>query len=146
MIQSAQRKPDAGDQSLKASASQERRAQRQNNRRVGTDYEQLAAKYLRGQGYRILECNYRTKRGEIDLIASKNRVIVFVEVKYRRTRGCGAPSEAVDYRKQRRISHAAAYYLVSRGLWERSACRFDVIEIQGETLRHIENAFCYVEY
>lgn len=116
-----------------------------NKRRVGTAYEGLAADYLRQRGYRILEHSYRIRQGEIDLIAAGGRTIVFVEVKYRKNGGCGAPSEAVSYAKQKTISRVAAHYLICHGLWERCCCRFDVIEIEGTQIRHIENAFSYIE-
>ncbi len=115
----------------------------QNNRQVGTDHEELAAEWMRKRGYRILEKNFRCRLGEIDLIAKRNGCIVFVEVKYRRSEGCGTPEEAVDYRKQVRVSNAASYYLYCRHYPVGTPCRFDVAAISGEEIRLIENAFPY---
>lgn len=116
-----------------------------NKRHVGTAYEALAAEYLRQHGYRILEHSYRIRQGEIDLIAARKNTIVFVEVKYRKDGACGAPAEAVSFAKQRTISRVAAHYLICHGLWERCCCRFDVLEIAGMQIRHIEDAFSYIE-
>lgn len=115
-----------------------------NIRAVGTYYEQQAVNYLRENGYVILEQNYRIRQSEIDIIGKKNGTIVFIEVKYRKTKACGSPREAVTYQKQKRISMAAAHYLMIHGLWERVPCRFDVIELTDGGINHIENAFMYV--
>lgn len=113
-----------------------------NKRQTGTEYENLAAQYLKEQGYAILEQNYRNRFGEIDILAKKDGVLVFVEVKFRSTNACGAPSEAVDIRKQRKISRTAFYYYAGHGYAENAPCRFDVIAICGDgTIQHIENAF-----
>ena len=81
-----------------------------NRRKEGAYYENLVAEYLKTQGYEILEKNYRCRIGEIDLIAEKDGYLVFVEVKYRRTGQKGDPAEAVDYRKQKKISKVAEDY------------------------------------
>ena len=113
-----------------------------NKRRTGSEYEGLAAGWLENQGYRIVEKNYRCRQGEIDLIAEKDGYLIFVEVKYRRTGQAGDPAEAVDCRKQKKISRVAEYYC-----WEKRRldypCRFDVICVLGQEIRHIENAFHY---
>ena len=72
-----------------------------NKRQTGSEYEGLAAKWLEGHGYQIVERNYRCRQGEIDLIAEKDGYLVFVEVKYRRSSEAGDPAEAVDYWKQK---------------------------------------------
>lgn len=114
-----------------------------NKRQIGTEYEAVAAAYLEHKGYVILEKNYRTRRGEIDLIAKDRDTIVFVEVKYRATRRCGSPLEAVDARKQKRIVMTALYYCASKQYSLNRPYRFDVIGIVGDgTIEHIENAFC----
>ncbi len=114
-----------------------------NKRRVGAQYEELAARCLEEKGYQILERNYRCRQGEIDLIALDGSCLVFVEVKYRRDGRTGDPAEAVDFRKQRRIIRTAAYYCYNRNIGESHACRFDVISVLGSEVRHIENAFMY---
>lgn len=114
-----------------------------NNRQTGARYEREAAAYLERQGYRILEYNYRCKMGEIDLIAKDGISLVFCEVKYRKGTECGHPEEAVDVRKQRILSKCAMYYLMEHGLMD-SACRFDVVSIEGDKLTHYRNAFDYI--
>lgn len=106
--------------------------------------EQMAAEFLRHQGYRILECRYRLKLGEIDIIAAHGEWLVFVEVKTRKNTTFGFPSEAVHYRKQTKIISTALQYLAFTG---RQNCpiRFDVIEVLlnpgRPSINHIQNAF-----
>lgn len=114
-----------------------------NKRRTGTSYEIIAADYLQSQGYQIIRQNYRCKLGEIDLIATDGRYLVFVEVKYRTTGEKGFAAAAVDYRKQRTISRVAAFYLVQNRLPEDTPCRFDVVAIDGEQITLYKNAFDY---
>lgn len=113
----------------------------QNKRQTGAAYELKAEEYLLGNGYKILERNFRNRSGEIDLIAKKDGYICFVEVKYRTTLAYGNPLEAVDYRKQNQIRRVATYYLMKNKLSEWTPCRFDVIAFEGEKMTHIENAF-----
>ncbi|MFN3740871.1 MAG: YraN family protein [Thermodesulfovibrionales bacterium] len=112
----------------------------------GLKGEALAISYLKKKGYKILEKNYRTKFGEIDIIASKDDVVVFIEVKTRSTDAFGAPEESVTTEKQERIKKAALYYL--KNLRTIPALRFDVISIlypvklkQEPQIEHIEHAF-----
>lgn len=113
----------------------------ENKRQIGSIYEQKAVAYLHKNGYSILECNFRNRSGEIDIIAQKNGYICFVEVKYRTTNTYGNPLEAVNDKKQSQIRKVAQYYLMRHGLHEWTPCRFDVIAFEGEKLTHIENAF-----
>lgn len=111
---------------------------------IGDKGEQSAAIYLSKLGYKIVATKYRTKTGEIDIIAQDREYIVFIEVKTRRSTSRGLPAEAVNLRKQRKIINTALCYLHYRGL-NNIACRFDILEIyllQG-TIRynHIINAF-----
>lgn len=112
-----------------------------NRRRIGAEYEELAAEYLKKKGFRILERNFYTKAGEIDLVARDGRYLVFVEVKYRRDAREGDPLEAVNSRKQGRIRRAAQVYLKLHHLGEDTPCRFDVVGILGEAVTHVEDAF-----
>ncbi|MEM8733405.1 MAG: YraN family protein [Planctomycetota bacterium] len=112
---------------------------------LGLRGEKLAAKYLRRKGYRILEHSHRQRRGEIDLIALHKKCIVFVEVKTWRSGTGGDPSEAVDLRKQKRLTRAALIYLKEKRVLDQPA-RFDVISIvwpesSEPTIRHFESAF-----
>ena len=100
-----------------------------------------AEQMLAQKGYTILARNYVLPGSEIDLIATDGRVIAFIEVKARTGR-YATGREAVTIAKQKRICKGAVYYLMRNGLMNRQA-RFDVIEIQGERVTHIENAFAY---
>ena len=102
-----------------------------------------AACFLKTQGYQILERNYRCKKGEIDLIAREGQYLVFVEVKYRSRSDCGYPSDAVNYKKQVRISNGAAYYLWRNYDSIQIPVRFDVVAIEGEEIRLYRDAFFY---
>ena len=112
-----------------------------NRRKMGADYEGLAAAFLERQGYEILERNFYTRRGEIDLVAREGSALVFVEVKYRSDLSLGEPLEAVGPRKQERLRGAAAYYLMKKRLPEDTSCRFDVVGILGKEIRLVRDAF-----
>lgn len=117
-----------------------------NKRRLGAEYERMAADYLTGQGYRIIERNYRNRFGEIDLIAKDtDGTVVYCEIKYRSGDGAGDPLEAVDQRKRRRISRTAEYHYAYYGWKGNLPCRFDVIGIYGDgSIRHMKNAFEFI--
>lgn len=106
--------------------------------------EEEAERFLRRRGMKILERNFRCPLGEIDIIASHGKVLVFIEVKTRRTAAFGTPQEAVGPTKQRQIVRTAQWYLGSgngRGLQP----RFDVVAVrpgpEGAEIEHIPNAF-----
>lgn len=103
--------------------------------------EQLAAQYLKDEGYQILKMNYRCKIGEIDIIASYKNAIIFVEVKYRSSKKYGNAVEAVSATKQRTIRQVAMHYLVTQLHQTSLDCRFDVIGIDQDEIMHIINAF-----
>lgn len=107
--------------------------------------EAAAKSYLKEQGLSFLTANYRSKRGEIDLIFREQRCVVFVEVKTRSSEQWTRPAAAVNQPKQKRISRAALDYLQEIG-HPRIAIRFDIVEvlIRGQTvgtIRHLPNAF-----
>ena len=112
-----------------------------NKRQLGGEYEKLAAEYLKAQGYVILEQNYRCRSGEIDLIAREGDYLCFIEVKYRRGISCGSPLEAVGLHKQMQILKVARYYLMKKKLNLDTACRFDVVAIEGNEITLLRNAF-----
>ena len=114
------------------------------SRLLGAFGEQTAARYLRKKGYNIISANFKSKSGEIDLVASKGEYIVFVEVKTRQVGGMLPPSAAVDEHKKRNVKDTAAYYL-SRYHYDLTV-RYDVVEVLVDESRlvsvnHIENAF-----
>lgn len=96
------------------------------------------------KGYRILQYNFRCPYAEIDVIAQKENVLVFCEIKYRKGKNVQRALEAVDRKKQRRISKAALFY-ISRYVKQTGdhEYRFDVIGMDDEEMVHIENAFCF---
>ncbi len=105
--------------------------------------ENIAAKELVKNGYFILDKNYHSMYGEIDIVAKKDCTVVFVEVKLRKNIKNGMPCEAVDLRKQRKIIKTAQEYIQRRNLTD-CDFRFDVIEILAADkimIRHIKNAF-----
>lgn len=110
---------------------------------LGNRGEEIAVRYLKGKGYRILHRNFRTPIGEIDIIAEDRDRLVFLEVKTRADDSFGHPFEAVDQRKRERMKKVALYYMKNSGI-ERPV-RFDVIsiEIKGNesSLSHIIEAF-----
>ena len=114
-------------------------------RSLGARGEQLAAKHLERQGYRIHGRNVRAGGVEIDLVAERRGVVVFVEVKTRRSRRHGSPEAAVDARKQARLVKGASAWLHERRRRFRHV-RFDVITCEpdpdsGWRLTHWQNAF-----
>lgn len=112
-----------------------------NKRSVGSSYEEIAAAYLIKEGYQILERNYRSRQGEIDIVAKDGDVLVFIEVKYRKDLSSGYPEEAVTYKKQCSIRNTARYYLYTHGSCQDTACRFDVVAILGKEIKLIKDAF-----
>ena len=95
---------------------------------LGDAGERLAVSRLEGLGYRILDRNYRCPVGEIDCVAVKDRTLVFLEVKARRTADYGGPLEAVDRRKRRKMTRLARYYTLAKGL-DDVPQRFDVVAV-----------------
>lgn len=114
-------------------------------RGIGQGYEGLAARFLESKGYRILERNYRTRFGEIDLIARDGDTLVFVEVRMRARPDPAAPIETVTPDKQRRVARVARVYLATHPRLD-CDCRFDVIGIVHQPgrrplLDHLNDAF-----
>jgi putative endonuclease len=121
---------------------------------LGANGEELAARYLMSQGYRILERNYRIRLGEIDIIAEQGKDLVFIEVKTRSDTLFGSPLDSVTIPKQRQLSKVALEYMSRQGCHNRPA-RFDVVGVQlkglnaqqlkNVTIELVQNAFdlCY---
>jgi len=112
--------------------------------KFGEQGESLAVWYLKKNGYKILEQNYRTNLGEIDIIAREKKSLVFVEVKSRRSIRYGSPKWAVTLKKQRTISMVALSYLKATRQSDARA-RFDVVAISSNQdqpqIEIIKNAF-----
>jgi putative endonuclease len=112
-----------------------------NTRVKGASAEDIAAGYLVDNKYKILERNYRVRKGEIDCIAvDRDGTLVFVEVKSARTGSCGHPFSWVDTAKQRTITKVARWYLAEHRITS-CACRFDVIALSNGRIEHLRNAF-----
>lgn len=115
-----------------------------NPREAGQWGEEIAARYLESHGWRILARGFRVRGGEIDLVAARDGMLAFVEVKTRRNPSRDDGRGAVHGAKQRRLTRAAGLFLARRRL-EHMPCRFDVILIgRGDTewdIVHIAEAF-----
>ena len=113
----------------------------------GKDAEDRACLYLQAQGLQLLQRNYRSKRGEIDLILQDKDSLVFVEVRYRGNTRFGSAAESVDRRKQSRLVACAQHFMLTHPDTCRQPCRFDVISITGSStaIEWIPNAFSAAE-
>ena len=116
-----------------------------NTKLIGALGEQTAAKFLRKNGYTIYSGNYKTSVGEIDIVAEKDNIICFVEVKTRKESGFSSPADAVDKKKQENIKSAAAAYISHYKV--KNQVRYDIVEIfvtenyKVIDINHIINAF-----
>lgn len=98
------------------------------NQKIGKFGEDVAVKYLKQNGYKILDRNFNCKRGELDIVALQKKQIVFIEIKARTNIEYGLPKEAVTKKKLEHIYKTAEYYLYTRNL-EKEDTRIDVIEV-----------------
>lgn len=114
------------------------------NRAWGAAAERSAETFLAKRGLRPVDRNYRCRSGEIDLIMRDEEVLVFIEVRFRKSLGFGTPAETVTVAKQKKIVAAARHFLQSRRIHDRSPCRFDVVALSGprqEQIDWIQDAF-----
>ena len=100
--------------------------------KLGRDGEEAAVAFVKKQGYRILQTNFRTKSGEIDIIAEDKKVVAFIEVKTRTGDQFGEPLEAVGPTKQKKIARVADQFLMRHKVENRD-CRFDIVSITCPT-------------
>ena len=111
--------------------------------KLGKKGEEIAARYLRGLGYKIVEQNWRHEKDEIDIIAFDGRFLVIIEVKTRSTSFFGDPEEAVTDKKRRFLIRATEAYLEKKDLY--NEVRYDIISIiienREERIKHIKDAF-----
>jgi len=113
----------------------------------GKQAEDHACRYLQARGLQLLQRNYRSKRGEIDLILQDTDSLVFVEVRYRRQHGFGSAAESVDAHKQSKLVACARHFLQVHTGVANQPCRFDVVSVTGtlNTIDWIQNAFSAAE-
>lgn len=113
---------------------------------AGTAIENAAALWLQRQGLTCIERNFSCKGGEIDLIMRDRGTLVFVEVRLRNRDDFGSATESVTIAKQRRVIHAARYYLAMRAGQRDEACRFDVLAAKHTdgviVWDWVQDAFC----
>ena len=112
---------------------------KQEARGFGRQSEHLAERHLLRKGYRLVARNVRLPQGEVDLIVQQGSVLVFVEVKARRSLAMGGAAFAVTPAKQRRVLLAAAHYLAT--LAQLPPCRFDVVALEPGRLDWLQHAF-----
>lgn len=110
-----------------------------NKREIGNSGEDTAVKFLENKGYKILERNYYSRYGEIDIIAQDENTIVFIEVKYRKNNSFGSPLESISSKKIKSLCLTAKKYVQSEDI----DSRFDVVSITGSNVEHLINAFEY---
>lgn len=110
---------------------------------LGEKGERIAVKFLKKNGYKVLETNFSCRHGEIDIIANKNDVICFVEVKARSNESYGRPIEAITPFKVKHMVRSAQYYIAKKSLEDKEV-RLDIIEIvfheSKPMIRYTENA------
>ena len=114
------------------------------NRSVGNDGENRAALFLESRGYTIIARNWRTRFGEIDIIAQKSDLLVFAEVKTLPSGGLETLAHELNLRKQKRIIETSKFFLAKHRQYNNSKIRFDVLAIdvpELEPVYHIEDAF-----
>ncbi|MBQ6936888.1 MAG: YraN family protein [Clostridia bacterium] len=99
---------------------------------MGQKGEETAVKILAKQGYKIIERNFRTKMGEIDIIARDKEYTCFVEVRLRKNNNFGTPADTIDARKRQRIINTAKYYAQKKRIYD-TPMRFDVVVINADT-------------
>ncbi|NOR20956.1 MAG: YraN family protein [Xanthomonadales bacterium] len=106
--------------------------QKVNRRLAGALWEKTAESFLLGRGLKLLQRNFSSRFGEIDLIMEDGDTVVFVEVKYRKSSKHGSGADAVTFHKQGRISQTAAWYLAKNPQRAEQVCRFDVLSIDSQ--------------
>lgn len=105
----------------------------------GQKGEDRASAYLKSRGFSILERNFTSPMGEIDIIALKDRRLIFVEVRARHSMSRGTPAQSITIFKKRRIVKTAQFYIKCHMHYAQMPIRFDFIGIENDKLSHIEN-------
>jgi len=117
-----------------------------NRKSLGQEGERIAERFLKSKGYKVLDRNFRTRWGELDIVAKDGEVVVFVEVKTRSKTDFTRPEEAVNSTKQAHLRKAAQLWLLDNHPDDPPACRFDVISVLfdndgNHTIEHFPDAF-----
>lgn len=116
-----------------------------NRKEIGQSAELIAKNFLEKQGLKFIEAQFRCRLGEIDLVMRDINDLVFIEVRYRQNQAFGSAIDSIDFIKQQKIQKTALFYLHQRQLFEKIACRFDIIAIHGElsspTIEWLPQAF-----
>jgi len=107
---------------------------------IGKRFEDKAVNLLIDKGYQILDRNFHSRYGEIDIVAKDKDTVVFVEVRYRKKQQFGTAQESISFKKMEKIYKTALSYLSQKGLGN-TGVRFDVVAFNGEEVEHIQNAF-----
>lgn len=110
------------------------------NKQIGQQGENIAAKYLIDKGYKIIESNFHSRYGEIDIIAQDNDTICFVEVKNYSSNNLLNINYAISPSKRKKIISTAKFYIAKNKV-DSMPCRFDAIFITGKKIEHLEGAF-----
>ncbi len=115
----------------------------ESSRHKGRLGEQRAVDFLTGAGYRVIARNFRTRRGEIDIVAQRDNTLVFVEVKCWNAIDITDLEISISRRKQRRIIDASQVFMMRMGLTDRYDVRFDLIFVKGDSMevQHVQEAF-----
>jgi putative endonuclease len=108
-------------------------------RDIGFEKEKEVVVYLKRLKYKILDTNFKTRFGEIDIIAKQDDTIVFIEVKYRKSSFRGTPQESVTYSKQKKIVKSSIVYLKQNNI--KNNIRFDVVSVLDKDIELIKSAF-----
>jgi putative endonuclease len=117
------------------------------NKIIGESAEKIACEYLQNHGLKFIVANYQCKYGEIDLIMADVDVLVFIEVRHRTSNDYGDGIATVNKGKQRKIIRTATYYLQKKNLYDRVACRFDIVATscsyydESNAIKWIKDAF-----
>jgi putative endonuclease len=117
-----------------------------NTKILGQQGEEIAAEYLKKKGYKILERNFKTKWGELDIVAKKNGKIIFVEVKTLRQKGDFAPEDQVNFKKKQQLIKMAQIYLSYKRLSLGIDYQIDIVAIEVDcavevvNVKHFKNA------
>jgi putative endonuclease len=106
---------------------------------IGKEAEDRALNYLEQKGLRLIQRNYRSRFGEIDLIMRDGKTVVFIEVRYRRNRTFGGASHSITTQKQQRLLTTAEQFLQQHA--PRHPARMDVLALEGDDIEWIKNAF-----